>query len=75
MTRVEAGVIDDCVPVSPFQRIKLIVPVADQCLDVRKHTRRRLATIEHADVVAAGSRVINLMRPDEACAAENQDVE
>ena len=57
-------------------RRDLRVAIADQDLDaVAVQSRRALAAIEQRDAVAARERVFDLVRAEEAGAAEEEDVE
>ena len=70
-------VVDDDIPGAPLQRRIAVgrVPVADEFLDRREQRRVGLAPVEQRDLVAAGERVLDLVRPDEARAPEDEDAE
>ena len=75
MARIEAGIVDDDIPLAPSQRIQLAIPVSNQSLDPREHAGVRAAPVEQRQCVTSLKRVANLMRSDEAGAAQDQDAE
>ena len=68
------GVVDDGIPVAPFQRVDLPVAIADQLLDAGIGLGIALAAIEQRERVAAGLERIDEVRADEAGAAEDENL-
>ena len=78
MSRDVPGVVDHDVPAAAaLERAQSVVdsriPVADELLDLVAEQSRVAATVEHRDLVAAGKRVLDLVRADETRPAEKQD--
>ena len=74
--RQGGGVIDTDIPVAARQRREVAaVAVAKQFLDRARPSMRLLAPVEQGDVMAPRKRIVDLMRPDEAGAAEDQNAQ
>src|SRR5437868_2195519 len=67
------GVVDHRVPLPALERLQVAVAIADELLDVREERGIGLAAIEQRDRVAAVERVLDLIRADEAGAAEDEN--
>ena len=72
MTWKKPGVVDNCVPVSPFERVQFTISISYQRFNVGKHPGCRFAAVEHRDLVPPGKSIVDLVRTNEAGATENQ---
>ncbi len=69
------GVVDDGIPVTPFQRVDLPVAIPDQLFDAGVGLGIALAAIEQRQRVAAGLEYIHEVRADETGATQDEHLE
>jgi hypothetical protein len=70
--RQRGRVVDTDVPVAAFQRLEIVVAVAEQLLDGTGPSLFLAAAVEHRDLVSAFQCVADLMRADKTGAAQDQ---
>ena len=75
LLRLVPGVVENHVPLAPFEGGHVAVAVSDQALDVGEQAGVGAATVEQGERVAARARVLDLVRTDEAGAAKDKDAE
>ena len=75
MTRYVAGVIDHNVPLATFQSLESVITISYKQFQIREQFIVGSTTIEKTDFMAAPQRFSNHVRPYEAGAAKDQDVQ
>jgi hypothetical protein len=70
--RFEARIVENHIPLSALQCFKVSVPVSDQLLNFREQVRVGASPVEERNHMSAGQGIADLMRADEACAAEDE---
>ena len=75
MTRHVTRVINDSVPFSPFEGAELTASIALDRFEIREQRIVRAATIKERHGVSAPQSLSHHVWSNEACAAQNQDVE
>ncbi len=70
-----AGIVDDDIPLPVLKPVQAVITVALNRLEIGEQLVVGASAIEQGDRVPAPQCLANHVRPDEAGAAENQDVE
>jgi hypothetical protein len=71
----DRGVVDHHVPLPAPESVQIVVAVAAQVLDRPGQVRLATTTVEHRDLVAPLHCIADLVGPDEAGSAEDEDAE
>jgi hypothetical protein len=67
--------VDHRVPVAIHDRGEVAAAIAGQVLDAWRQGGGPIAAIEHADAMAARQGRAHMVRPDNPCAAQDQDAQ